>query len=368
MQFATYENNQLHIHQDGRPIYDIRLESSYDAFYQELDKLSVTNRKVCIVCDSNTWKYYVEEVSKRIRERAKEVITFTFPAGEESKKLDTVTKLYETLIPAHFDRHDLLVALGGGVVGDLTGFAAATYLRGIDFIQLPTSLLAMVDSSIGGKTGVDLDSYKNMVGAFYQPKSVYINLNCLKTLTRRQYASGFGEVIKYGLINDKDFYNWLRVHAHELMSYDLNAMSQMVYNCCYHKQQVVEHDFTEQGERALLNLGHTIGHAIEKCKNFTLLHGECVAIGLVAAAHVSYQRGYLSLEEVQQLVETLQLFELPVKTSDISPNEVLQATKSDKKMISGKIKFIILQHIGNALIDDSITEEEMLSAIKFVID
>lgn len=209
---------------------------------------------------------------------------FIFPAGEESKTLATVENLYEFLIQNKFERRDMLAALGGGVVGDLTGFTAATYLRGIDFIQIPTSLLAQVDSSIGGKTGVDFRAYKNMVGAFHQPKLVYSCAETLKTLTEQQYISGLGEIIKHGLIKDIAYYHWLKEHKEAILSRDTQTMIEMIEVSCRIKKEVVENDPEEAGERALLNFGHTLGHAVEKLMNFTMLHGECVAVGMHGAA------------------------------------------------------------------------------------
>ena len=370
MRETTYieGNNKITIHQDNKPIYDIHIESNFDHLFMELDKLQTSKKKICIVSDSNVSTHYLSQLVEILKDYAMVVETFTFPAGEEHKTLATVEDLYAYLIESKFDRGDMLVALGGGVVGDLTGYTAATYLRGIWFMQIPTSLLSMVDSSIGGKTGVDFRAYKNMVGAFHMPKSVYINLSCLNTMNERDYRSGFGEVVKYGIMKDKAFYEWLRDHATLLVNRDIESLNYAVTQCCLSKQRVVEVDPTEKGERALLNLGHTIGHAIEKMKHFTLLHGECVSIGMVAAGYLSYQRNLLSKEDLDDMIETLRLYKLPVRVSGIQAMDVLQATKNDKKMASGKIKFILLHDIGNALIDDTVTDEEMLSAIKFVIE
>ena len=288
---------------------------------------------------------------------------YTFPAGEENKNLNIVKKVYEFLIINHFDRKDMLIALGGGVTGDLTGFTAATYLRGIDFVQIPTSLLAQVDSSVGGKTGVDFDSYKNMVGAFYQPKLVYINTSTLKTLTQRQFLSGMGEVIKYGLIKNADFFDWLIENACDIMNYDNKALRYMIYVCCDTKRVVVENDFKEQGERALLNMGHTLGHAIEKCMDFSLLHGECVSLGSVASAYISYKKGYITHDDLCKIVRAHKLFELPVSENNFELQTVIDATLNDKKMEAGIIKFVVLNAIGNAVIDKQISMNDMEAAL-----
>ena len=287
-----------------------------------------------------------------------------FPQGEENKTLDTVRTLYRFLIEEGFDRKDMLLALGGGVVGDLAGYAAATYLRGIDFVQIPTTLLSQCDSSIGGKTGVDFDGYKNMVGAFKMPKLVYMNLSVLQTLDDRQFFSGFAEVMKHGLIRDAVFYEWLIDKMYEICERDLDTLEEMVMRSCAVKKLVVEKDPTEQGDRALLNLGHTIGHAIEKAKNFELYHGECVALGTVAAAYISWKRGMLSMEEYYEIRDMFVPFYLPITVEGIDPQEILRLTKSDKKMSAGKIRFVLLKKIGKAVIDHTVTDEEILEAVR----
>jgi len=271
--------------------YDIVIENSYENLPKELEVFSIYNKKLCIVTETNVKDFYADEIMSFLQPCAKEVIVFTFQAGESHKNLDTVQSLYQVLIEYKFERTDMLLALGGGVTGDLTGYAAATYLRGIDFIQLPTSLLAQVDSSIGGKTGVDFQSYKNMIGAFYQPKLVYMNLHTLNTLPKIEYFSGMGEIIKHGLIKDKAYYYWLQAHLSQIKEREFSVLEEMIERSCQIKREVVEKDPKEKGERALLNFGHTLGHAIEKLMNFSLLHGECVALGCVASACISLHRG-----------------------------------------------------------------------------
>jgi 3-dehydroquinate synthase len=360
-------SHSITVKEKNIPIYDISIEPDYSKFHQIIAAFCKKDGKVCIVSDSNVSIHYLKNVQEITKQYAKEVITFTLTAGEEYKNLDSVSQVYEYLIRAQFDRHDLLIALGGGVIGDLTGFTAATYLRGIPFIQMPTSLLAMVDSSIGGKTGVDFLKYKNMVGSFHQPKAVYINLETLFTLNEEQYNSGFGEVIKYGLIRDIEYYHWLKDHAKVLMNKELNALEEMIFRSCNNKEIVVDNDPTEQGERALLNFGHTIGHAIEKLMNFTMYHGNCVSVGMVAASYISYQRGYLKKEKMDDIIETLTQFHLPTTIKKLDVNQVIAATKNDKKMESGKIKFILLKSMGNAYIDKTVTDEEMREAIEFIM-
>lgn len=251
----------INVKYDGKPLYDIVIEQSFDKLSEEFNKLGVTGRRLCIVSDSNVAELYAKQVSAELEKTGNKVFTYVFEAGEENKNLNTVEDVYEFLIQNHFDRKDMLVALGGGVVGDLTGFTAATYLRGIDFIQVPTSLLAQVDSSIGGKTGVDFRAYKNMVGAFHQPRLVYMNISVLKSLSRRLFNSGFGEIIKHGLIKDIEYYKWLGSNADKIKALDSDALEHMIYVSCNIKREVVEKDPKEKGDRALLNFGHTLGHA-----------------------------------------------------------------------------------------------------------
>ena len=281
---------EMMIHYKGEPIYPIILSENFDALGGALDKLGIKDKKICIVTDSHVAEIYLEQVEKIVSNHCAAVSHFIFSAGEESKTLATVENLYEFLIQNKFERRDMLVALGGGVVGDLTGFTAATYLRGIQFIQVPTSLLAQVDSSIGGKTGVDFRAYKNMVGAFHQPKLVYSCAETLKSLTEKQYISGLGEIIKHGLIKDIAYYNWLKAHKASILARDTETMIDMIEVSCRIKKEVVENDPEEAGERALLNFGHTLGHAVEKLMNFTMLHGECVAVGMHGAAWLSRER------------------------------------------------------------------------------
>lgn len=356
--------NRLTINYEKKPCYDIVFASDFSGLLEELQDFNIEERKTAIIADSNTVSLYGEEVKSILEGHCKKVILYSFPAGEAHKTLDTVKDIYKTLIEEKYDRKDLLIALGGGVVGDITGYTAATYLRGIDFIQIPTTLLAQSDSSIGGKTGVDFDGYKNMVGAFYMPKLVYMNVGTLKTLDERQFFSGFAEVMKHGLIKDAIFYEWLLDNMYEIQDRDLEVLEEMIMRSCMVKKLVVEKDPKEQGDRALLNFGHTIGHAIEKAKNFQMLHGECVALGAVAAAFISWKHNWLSMEEYYEIRDMFVPFNLPISVDDINPEEILALTKSDKKMAAGQIRFILLKKVGKALIDTTVSDEDILNALK----
>lgn len=357
---------QLTVKREGLFDYKIVWEENFSQLPALLKDLEFSGRKACIVTDSNVEQLYLAEVLEACREIFSKVTSFVFPAGEAQKNLDTVKNLYTHLIEEHFDRRDLLIALGGGVVGDLTGFAAATYLRGIDFIQIPTTLLAQVDSSIGGKTGVDFDQYKNMVGAFHHPRLVYMNMNTLKTLPDEQFSCGMGEVLKTALIRDESFYGWVIVHMTEINDRVYPVLVKMIQKCCDIKRKIVEADPDEKGERAVLNLGHTIGHAIEKLKDFQMHHGQCVALGTVAAAYISFKRGNLSTEEFYEIRDMNVGFDLPIYFDGLNPEEILAATKSDKKMENGAIKFVLLDSMGHAVVDRTVTDEELLEAINFI--
>lgn len=360
-------SKRITVKKENQPIYDIVIQSNYDKLAEELTAIGAEGKKLCIVTDSNVAPLYCDTVKAELEKVASKVTVFVFPAGEESKTLDTVRQLYTHLIEEHFERADMLVALGGGVTGDMTGFTAATYLRGIDFIQIPTTLLAQVDSSIGGKTGVDFDQYKNMVGAFHMPKLVYMNLATLNTLPKEQFASGMAEVLKSGLIKDGEYYEWVITNLCEIQELDPAVLEHLVEGSCNIKRLVVEKDPTEKGDRALLNLGHTIGHAIEKLKNFTLLHGQCVALGTVAAAYISWKRDLLTTEEFFEIRDMMVGFDLPISIEDLDPADVVAATKLDKKMENGTVKFVLLKAIGKAFITKDVTDQEMTDAINFLL-
>ncbi len=352
------------VNYENKPCYDILIRRDFSDLVQAIKNgRNKKSERICIVCDSEVAKHYLKNVYNLLKEEYHNVFTFQFPNGESSKNLGTVEKLYDILINYKFDRNDLLIALGGGVVGDLCGYTAATYLRGIDFVQIPTTLLSQVDSSIGGKTGVDFHQYKNMVGAFYMPKLVYMNLTTLQTLPQVQIQSGMGEIIKHGLIKNKDYYQWLKEHKEQILSLDLDYLEEMIYQSCLIKKQVVEEDPKEAGIRAHLNFGHTLGHAVEKLSDFQLYHGQCVAIGMVGAAYLSMTQQNITQKEYEDIVSTILSFGLPVTVDGLAPDDILNATKSDKKMIGSKIKFVILNRVGEAVIYTDFSSSDLLSAI-----
>ena len=360
------KTRKTEVKRNGEVCYRIWLEPDFENLPTALGEIGTESKKLCIVTDTSVETLYAGQLEAVLQKCCKSVTLFVFPAGEEHKTLDTVRKLYEHLILEKYDRKDMLVALGGGVVGDLAGFAAATYLRGIDFIQVPTTLLSQVDSSIGGKTGVDFDAYKNMVGAFHMPRLVYMNLDVLKSLPKRQFSSGMAEIIKHGLIQDGEYYGWLAGRYEQIMDGEYEAILHMVGESCRIKQHVVEEDPTEQGIRAWLNFGHTVGHAVEKLKEFSLSHGECVAVGCAAAVWLSWKRGNITEEECKKAEQVLEDYGLPTRVSGLLPEDILRTTKLDKKMEAGRIKFVLLRRIGEAYVVKDLSDGELLQAIRYV--
>ncbi len=358
---------RLTVHCGEGKVYDIVIEPTYERLGKVASNaLDLRNHKICIVSDENVAPLYSDAVREQFEPLCSKVDLWVFPAGEKYKNLDVVRSLYRFLIENHYDRSDYLAALGGGVVGDLCGFAAATYLRGIEYVQLPTTLLAQVDSSIGGKTGVDFDSFKNMVGAFHMPSLVYICTQTLKTLPDEQFACGMGEVVKHGLICDPEYFDWLGQNVNAINARDPDICEQMILVSDNIKKEIVERDPTEKGDRAFLNFGHTLGHAIEKLMDLKLYHGQCVALGIMAACYISQSRGTLTGKDISLIRDRLHRFHLPTDLQGQmpDPDKIIEATKNDKKMESGTIKFVLLNGIGEAYIDRTVNEDDMRQALE----
>ena len=363
-------SKQLRVYREGAKTefdYQILWEEDFTKLADAVKKLELSCGKICIVADDTVGNLYGKEVQKALEELDVTVDLYTFPAGEASKNLDTVKELYAFLIEHHYTRKDVLAALGGGVTGDLTGYAAATYLRGIDFIQIPTTLLAQVDSSVGGKTGVDFAQYKNMVGAFHQPRLVYMNTSTLSSLNTRLFNSGFGEILKHGLIKDASYFQWLKDNIEKIAALDSGYLEEMIYRSCEIKRKVVENDPTEKGERAQLNFGHTLGHAIEKQMNFELYHGECVVLGMIAALNICVERGTITKEEYDDIYNTFKAYNFPMTVDKTTIDEVIDASKNDKKMDGNKVKFILLKKVGEAYIDMTVDDNTMRRSLKNVV-
>ena len=309
------------------------------------------DRQVAIVTDLNVAALYSELLIKQIKPCAKEVLNIVLPGGESTKHLDSVNSIITQLLERRFDRRALIIALGGGVVGDMAGFAAALYQRGIDFVQMPTTLLAMVDSSVGGKTGVNHALGKNMIGAFHQPKLVIANINWLATLPTREVSAGLAEIIKHGAIKDPVYLAEIAKQMSSLRRLDVGVLAAIVARSCEIKSEVVSADEREGGVRAILNFGHTFGHAIEAGLGYgEWLHGEAVGAGMVMAAALSVQLGHLKPEAAAMLTETIAAACLPTRGPDWPTERYQELMSIDKKADQGTPKFILLNGLGNAII------------------
>lgn len=357
-------SKSLDVLYNGAFSYSIYIEESFGRLSEAVSKLGLSERRALIVTDEHVAPLYLSEVQNILSGCFRTVDTLILTSGEEHKNTDSIAEIYERAISDSFDRNDVFVALGGGVIGDMTGFAAATYMRGIRFLQIPTTLLSQVDSSIGGKTGVDFRSYKNMVGAFHMPSLVYSNVQVLKTLDSIQYASGMGEVIKHGLIKSRPYYEYLASHTPELMARELSVLVETVYHSNLIKRAVVQTDPTEKGERQLLNFGHTLGHAIEKCSDFSFSHGQCVAFGCLAAMHMS---GTIKDEELSEVRTLMQAVGLETILKPMDTDAILQATRKDKKMDHGHVRFILLHALGDAYIDLTVQDAAMLDGLRSIM-
>ncbi len=323
------------------------------------------NRKIAIVSNDVVAPLYLESVKSALSQYSSELFSHILPDGEQYKNQQSWLGIIDFLAENNFNRSDLLISLGGGVICDMTGFAAASWMRGIDFIQVPTSLLAQVDASVGGKTGINHKKGKNLIGAFHQPKAVIINTSTLTTLPIREFKSGLGEAIKYGFINQPDFLLWMREHSCAILQCDLSIISELISACCQFKTEIVQQDEKESGIRALLNLGHTFGHAIETITGYKQYsHGEAVAIGMVMAAELSVILNLSDDNLRKELEKHLQDFNLQIKlTKDINATSLVELMRLDKKVINHKHRLILMKSIGEAFIQTNVCEENILKAI-----
>ena len=324
----------------------------------------IRGRQVAVVTNATVAAHYLQPVQTALGNH--DVTVIILPDGEQYKNLTTLNQIFDQLLCERHGRQTTLLALGGGVIGDMVGFAAACYQRGVDFIQVPTTLLAQVDSSVGGKTGVNHALGKNMIGAFYQPNVVVIDTATLDTLTDRQLAAGLAEVIKYGLIGDPSFYQWLLTNIERLTERDPDALSWAIHRSCQNKARIVEADETESGQRALLNFGHTFGHAIETHTGYgSWLHGEAVAVGMVMAADLSRREGFITSSDIDQLVDLLARANLPVTPpADISPDDFAQLMAVDKKVVNGRLRLVLLKSIGSATISDTFNPQNLRDCLE----
>lgn len=308
-------------------------------------------KQVAIVTNTTVAPLYLKKLADPLRAAGVNVIEIILPDGEAYKNTETLNLIYDALLKNRCERSTTLIALGGGVIGDMTGYAAATYLRGVPFIQIPTTLLSQVDSSVGGKTGINHPLGKNMIGAFYQPQLVLADIDTLKTLPARELSAGVAEVIKYGLIRDAKFFDWLETNISKLMALDIEITSEAVYRSCLNKAQVVAADEHETGERATLNLGHTFGHAVENAMGYGVwLHGEAVAAGTMLAADLSKRLGWLSASEVERIANIFKAAQLPIQAPNLGVEKYMDLMSLDKKVIDGKIRLVLQQGIGKSVV------------------
>ncbi len=313
-----------------------------------------------IISDDRVAALYGEQLLQSLAEAGIKAELITFAHGEASKNLQTMATLASELAGRGFDRSDALIALGGGVTGDITGFLAAMYMRGIPFVQVPTTLLAQVDSSVGGKTGVDIPEGKNLVGIFLQPKTVYIDTDVLQTLPEEELQGGLGEVIKYGVINDPDFFTFLDENRDAVYALDQEIITRLIARCCEIKAWVVEQDEREGGLRRILNYGHTIGHAVEAASDFQIIHGKAVAIGMCAAAELAVKTGCLAAEDARTIRNLVARYDLPVAVPDNLDLEAMRRyLLADKKTVGGRVFYVLPETIGKVQITDQVTSKDV---------
>ena len=324
----------------------------------------IHGRQVMIVSNETIAPLYLARYVAAIEALGKTVATCILPDGEKYKNIEHLNLIFDALLASGFNRDCTVLALGGGVIGDMAGFASACFQRGVYFIQVPTTLLSQVDSSVGGKTGINHPLGKNMIGAFQQPQVVLADMSQLKTLPARELSAGLAEVIKYALLGDTDFLTWLEQHIDDLVQGDEAALAEAVYRSCAHKARIVANDEKEQGERALLNLGHTFGHAIESYLGYgEWLHGEAVATGMVMAADLSQRMGWISAEDLVRTKNIIQRANLPIVCPQIPLDDFLAYMAHDKKVLNGQLRLVLMQAVGQAIITKTFDVELMKQAI-----
>ena len=339
----------------GERSYDIVFGSGWLEQFGEVVRPLLSEKSVVIISNPQIAKHYADSAIASLRQAGFEPALFTIPEGEKEKSLDSVRKCYDFLLERNYARQTTIVALGGGVIGDLAGFVAATYLRGVAFVQIPTSLLAMVDSSVGGKVGVNHPLGKNMIGAFHQPRLVFTDLALLKTLAPEEFRAGFAEVIKHGVIRSGELFEYLEGNLDAIFDLEPEALTRIVRDCCAIKARVVEEDERETGLRAILNYGHTLGHALESATNYEQLrHGEAIAIGMVAAAELAQRLSLLSRQEATRIAGLISRSGLPIRFPAVDRSKLLGLIKKDKKVRDGKVRFVLPTKIGEVTIRDDV--------------
>ncbi len=348
----------------GNRSYDICIGQEWlEQIPCKLPDIPVESQHI-LISDQNVFKIAGSRVLDILRGAGFRIESLVIEGGEECKNLSTMAWIYDQMLDFGLDRKSTVFALGGGIVGDIAGFAAATYMRGIGYIQIPTTLLAQVDSSVGGKTGVNLAQGKNLVGAFYQPGLVFIDLSFLKTLPEKEYLTGLAEVIKYGIIWDSEFFSFLENNLNKTKARDINCLLQIAARCCEIKAEIVAHDEKEKGLRALLNLGHTFGHAFEALtdyKKFT--HGEAVAIGMLCSARLARIKGLISHAQLSRIIELIKNHRLPDSYGDLNTNSIIEQMYRDKKNVSGILQIVLPTGIGESKLVTSIDKQDIASCL-----
>jgi 3-dehydroquinate synthase len=346
--------------------YDIAIGSNVLEGIGESIKSFSLSPKIAIVSNPTVFSLYGKRVSDSVKKAGFDLLTVIIPDGEEYKDLLWVQHIYNELLKYKLDRLSALIALGGGVIGDITGFAASTYMRGISYIQVPTTLLAQVDSSVGGKTGVNHKLGKNMIGTFWQPRLVWIDVETIRTLPRRELLAGLAEVIKYGVIEDKELFDFLEVNRDEILNLDGSVLTHIIRRSCEIKAEVVSRDERELGLRAILNYGHTIGHAIETVTGYKrYLHGEAVAIGMCLEAKLSQKLGLIDRDQVFRIKGLIDYYGLPSEMPlDMDINNILTSMQLDKKADAGELKFILPEKIGSVRIYKGVSDKSIRELLK----
>ncbi len=322
--------------------------------------------RYCIVSDDTVAGLYGNDLLARIQDHGLICDLLTFPHGEANKNLETVARLVSSSARLGLDRKSMFIALGGGVTGDITGFLASTYMRGVPVIQIPTTLLSQVDSSVGGKTGVDIPEGKNLVGTFYQPKAVYIDTDVLKTLPEDQFLSGMAEVIKHGFIRDNDFIAFLETNQNKLMTLENDAVVEIIYASCRIKAEVVSGDERESDGRRILNFGHTIGHAVEAASKFSISHGFAVAIGMVAISRIGVMKSLISSATANRYIELIKQYGLPTEIpGDLDRKHIKSYLSTDKKSVRGKISYVLPIEGGGVIFSEDVSEADLEAVLNF---
>ena len=350
---------KLHVNL-GKNSYDILFSDSFAALPKAMADIGAPEN-VLIVTDTNVRKLYADEIDELLLDNGYDSAILAIPAGEEHKRMKYIEQICDVCLAKGMDRKSMIIALGGGVVGDM-----AIYMRGIDFIQIPTTLLSQSDSSVGGKTGIDFMDSKNILGAFHQPRLVYINVSTLKTLPPEQFVSGMGEVIKHGIIRDASFFDYLENNAELIKTLDSETLIKMDKINCSIKADVVEQDEKEMGLRAILNFGHTIGHAVESAYDFKMTHGECVGLGIIAASYIAKERNMIDEGTLNRIESILNLYGFKTRVSLPPKETVMGYMQKDKKKIAGKLKFVLPTKIGEVTQTTDVTQDEIYAALSYI--